>query len=96
MIDKNIREKIEARAYEIYLYRKENNIAGSSLDDWFQAEGEIITDRRMDNGCPKCNFKLLARRDDKIICLRCDWEIEAKRKQDKDISDYNDIKKDWQ
>ncbi len=96
MFNKRIREKIEARAFEIYSYRTENNIAGSSLDDWFQAESEIITDRRMDNGCPKCNFKLLARRDDKIICLRCDFEIEAKRKLDKDMPDFSDIKKDWQ
>lgn len=37
--------------------------------------------------CPKCHSKLLARKDNKIICTEyhCDWEIESKRAEDKDI-----------
>jgi len=97
MIDKYIREKIEARAYEIYEWRKENNVPGSALSDWEQAEIEIITDRRTNAGCPKCDFNLVARNDGEIFCLRngCDWKIEAKRKFDKNIPDINEIKRDW-
>lgn len=96
MIDKHIREKIEARAFEIYEWRKENNVPGSAESDWFQAEAEIITDRRQE-GCPKYGYKLLARNDSEIFCLKdgCDWKIKAKREYDKDIPDFEEIKKDW-
>ena len=96
-MEKLLREKIEKRAWEIYQYRQENCIGGSNLDDWFQAESEIITDRRIE-GCPLCGSKLLARNNGEIFCLKegCSFKIKAKRKQDSDISNFNQIKKVWQ
>ena len=96
MIDKHIREKIELRAFEIYEWRKENNIPGCALGDWLDAQSEIITDRRAE-GCPKCGSKLLARKDNMIICLKssCDFQVERKRKLDEDIPDFKEIKKIW-
>ena len=98
MIDKRIREKIEYRAWEISEWRKENNIPGSALGDWLQAESEIIPDRRINAGCLKCGSKLLARTDGEIFCLKigCDWRIKAKREFDKNIIDFQEIKKEWQ
>jgi len=97
MINKNIREKIEARAYELYEWRKENNVPGSALGDWLDAQAEIFDQRQNNENCPKCGFKLLARYNDKIICLnhKCDWEIETKRKLDEKIPDFAEIKKNW-
>jgi hypothetical protein len=99
MIDKHLKEKIEKRAYEIYEWRKENGVPGCALGDWLEAESEIIPDRRTNKeGCPKCGYKLLARKDDEIICLRreCNWKSKAKRKLDQEIFAFNEIKKDWQ
>jgi DNA-directed RNA polymerase subunit RPC12/RpoP len=98
MIDKQIKQKIEQRAFEIFEWRKENGVPGSALGDWLEAECEIITDRRTNNNsCPECGFKLLALSANKIICLntKCDYSIEAKRKDDSQIPNLNDIKKDW-
>lgn len=54
-----------------------------------------MDEKRQVNGCPKCNFGLLARRDNMIICLKCDFEIEAKRKLDEDIPKFSEIKNIW-
>ena len=96
MIDKHIREKIEKRAFEIYEFRKANGIGGNATTDWFEAQEEIITDRRIE-GCPKCGGKLLARKNNTIICLKngCDFQVERKRKLDEDIPDFNEIKKEF-
>jgi hypothetical protein len=96
MIDKKIREKIEKRAYDIYKYRQENCIVGSHLDDWFQAECEIVTDRRGISGCPLCNSNLLVKEDNKIICLMCKWSVELKRKSDEKIPDFKEVKSRWE
>lgn len=37
-----IQKIIEARAFEIYEYRLENDIEGSHWDDWFKAESEVM------------------------------------------------------
>lgn len=95
MIDKFQREKIQTRAFEIFEWRRENDIAGCALGDWLEAETEFVIDKRTNDGCPKCGYSLIARRDDKIICLKCDWNIEAKRKTDKETADFNEIRKDW-
>ena len=98
MIDKHIRDKIEVKAFEIYEYREANNITGSALGDWLDAQAQIITDRRANNNCPKCGFGLLARNNNEIVCLnsKCDFKIEAKRKFDEDIPDVNEIRKIWE
>lgn len=97
MIDKLLQERIAARAYSIYEWRIANNIPGSAADDWMEAEGEIIPDRRMITGCPKCGFTLLARSDGEMFCLKttCDWRIKAKRLCDKDKPDFKEIRKEW-
>ena len=96
MIDKNIREKISCRAFEIWEWRQANGIGGNATTDWFEAQEEIITDRRIE-GCPKCGYKFLVRNDGEIACLKsgCNWKIKAKRKLDEDIPDFNEIKKNW-
>ena len=38
---------IQKRAYEIYLYRRDNYLGGSDLDDWFRAEVEIRTNPKL-------------------------------------------------
>lgn len=90
MIDKKIREKISARAFEIYEWRKENGIGGNATTDWFDAQEEVLIDKRVNNGCPNCGFSLLARKNNMIICLRCDWKITARRKLDEDIPDFEE------
>jgi len=94
MIDKYTKERIAKRAYEIFEWRKENNLPGSSLGDWLEAESEILNDRRTKN-CPKCGFSLLARENNEIICLKCDWRTEAKRDIDKVVPRVEEIRKDW-
>ncbi len=95
-MNEELHQRIKIRAYEIYEYRKENGIMGSSTTDWLEAEEEICIDRRVNDGCPNCHFKLIARRDNKIICLKCNFEIETKRKEDENISRLSEIKKIWQ
>lgn len=50
------------------------------------------------NICPTCGKELLVRQGDRIICLNhgCDFYTEAKREGDRDIPDFNIIKKMWQ
>ena len=97
MIDKLLKFKIEQRAHEIYEWRQENGIPGSPLQDWLDAEIEL-TDKRQSHGCPKCHFKMLAREDDFVICLSnsCDWKVESKRKTDKVIPAFAEIRKAWE
>jgi hypothetical protein len=98
MIDKLLNQRIAEKAYSIYEYRIANNLPGSAEQDWDEATSEIIPDRRINNCCPVCNFPLLARNDGEIFCLSitCDWKIKHRRNIDKDIPDFNTIKKDWQ
>ena len=98
MIDKRIREKIEALAYEKYEWRKENGISGCALGDWLDAEAEILIDRRQIEGCPKHGNKLRAQENNTIICLMagCDWNVPARRKTDEGIPSIKDIKNIWQ
>ena len=37
-----IKDKIRLRAYEIYEWRIENEISGSGLGDWLEAEVEVL------------------------------------------------------
>jgi len=98
MIDKYNLEKITAKAYSIWEWRMANNIPGSAEQDWEEAQSEIILDRRTTDGCPVCNFPLLARNNGEIFCLSttCDWKIKHRRSIDKDIAEFSEIKKDWQ
>jgi len=54
------------------------------------------------NCCPKCQSKLLARviddAGDNIICLasNCDWKIPSRRKEDKEIPNIHNLKREWQ
>jgi len=47
--------------------------------------------------CPKCGYHLLAREGDKVICLSysCNWETEARRKEDYEIPDIQNIKREY-
>ena len=96
MIDKQSKEKVAARAFEIYEYRQANGIPGCALQDWLEAELDLC-DRRQITGCPKCNFPLLTRKDDNITCLSntCDWQVKAKRDTDSKIPTVQELKKDW-
>ena len=53
--------------------------------------------RKYPSECPICHFHLLAREDDKIICLRtvCNWSISAKRETDKEIPKISELKYDY-
>jgi len=55
-------------------------------------------DKERKNQCPKCGGNLLARSDNKIICLNpsCNWFIESKRKGDGSLPDFNELKSNWQ
>ena len=92
MIDKHIRERIEERAFAISEWRRENNVPGSDISDWLEAESEIIIDRRTTKHCPVCGFKLIAKKDDTIFCLRCEWRVESKREADKEVPDVKEVK----
>jgi hypothetical protein len=96
MINKLLNQRIAERAYAIWEYRIANNIPGSDLGDWEEAESEIIPDRR-NEGCPLCGCKLLARNDGEIFCLdaRCNFRVKAKRLNDKDTPDFRILKKVW-
>ena len=37
-----IRKETQERAYDIFEYRRENNIPGCALGDWLQAEREVL------------------------------------------------------
>jgi hypothetical protein len=50
-MDTSIREKIERRAYEIYLRR--GSAHGSHEDDWAQAEKEIMAELNKKEPAPK-------------------------------------------
>lgn len=54
-------------------------------------------ERRKYKNCPKCGNGLLAREGKFIFCLmsNCDWAIQSKRSEDKNIKTIGDIKKDW-
>ena len=95
MIDKLIREKIEARAFEIYEYRIANGISGCSLGDYLDAELELCDRRQFDN-CPIDGYPIF-KDGDKIICCKigCLWQIDKKRATDKHLPDFNEIKKDF-
>jgi hypothetical protein len=57
--------------------------------------GELLGMKVRKDCCPKCNYELLARKDNRIICLRgseCDWSIEAKRKDDDLITDIRKLR----
>ena len=45
--------------------------------------------------CPICKSKLLCRENDNIICLSCDWKIESKRGEDKEIKEVHEVIDDW-
>lgn len=47
--------------------------------------------------CPRCGCKLLARDNDRIFCLAsdCEWDIESKRAEDKDIQEIHETKDNW-
>jgi predicted small metal-binding protein len=49
------------------------------------------------NLCPKCNYHLRARQDNKIICLNnsCDWEIDAKRQSDIEIPELTNLRREY-
>jgi len=94
MIDKFHRQKIEERARQIYEYRVKNGISGCAVDDWLKAESGLV-DRRQIKVCPICDYQLIARDGNKIICLRCNWKIEAKRKLDGSLADYSELRKNW-
>ena len=49
------------------------------------------------NKCPVCGLSMLARKDRKVICLNadCEWEIEAKRKDDLSLPTIPELIKDW-
>jgi len=95
MIDKTQKNRIEARALEIYEWRCANGILGCSLDDWLQAELELCDKRQVKN-CPVDGYPLF-REDDKVICPKsgCTWQVDSKRDTDKHLPDFAEIKKDW-
>ena len=98
MIDKKIREKIEALAFEKFEWRRENGVSGSALGDWLDAEAEILINKRQIEGCPICGYKFLVRNDEEIACLSnsCKWKIKSKRKLDDNIPDMKNIKAIWE
>jgi len=55
-----------------------------------------MTERRKE--CPKCKGTLLARLGNIIYCLNsvCDWAIQSKREDDKNILTVNEQSKEWQ
>ena len=93
-----LKQKIEKRAYEIYQERLKKGIPGSALGDWLCAEAEILKDRRMNDGCPRCGRKLLALQDKYVVCLNpnCSWKIEAKRIEDFKLPKAVEVKKLWE
>jgi hypothetical protein len=53
---------------------------------------------RIPANCPKHGKDMLARKDDKIICLvyECDYSVPARRKEDSEIETFNNIRAKWQ
>ncbi len=39
-------------------------------------------DNNRKNQCPSCNYKFITLENDYIVCLRCDWKVISKRKDD--------------
>ena len=56
-----------------------------------------MNDKRGKLICPKCGSSLLARVDDKVVCLNfgCEWIIEGKREEDKQLPEIHEIKRLW-
>jgi len=52
---------------------------------------------RRSRKCPKCGSEFLCRQNDKIICLNygCNWNIEAKRNEDKEIKTLSFMKREF-
>jgi len=51
------------------------------------------------NCCPVCGYKLIARSDNKIFCLRsgCEWFVDARRKDDMEkVPEIHTLKRLWQ
>lgn len=107
MIDKLLKQKIEALAYEKYLYRMANGLFQvvdnfghlrdiTAEDDYLEAEKDLCDRRQIDN-CPKCGFTILSRENNNLICLRsgCDWKVTAKRNTDTKIPDIQELKRDF-
>lgn len=50
------------------------------------------------NVCPECGYHILARKDDRIICLKpggCDWSVESKRESDVELRTYAEIRREF-
>ena len=47
--------------------------------------------------CPKCGSLLIARNNDKIICLQsnCNWETISKRESDSFLPNFTQLKEDF-
>jgi ribosomal protein S27AE len=59
-------------------------------------DNEPLKDKRGKPICPKCGYHLLAREgDEKIFCLRCDWEIPIRRKDDLSIPEVHKQADEW-
>jgi hypothetical protein len=57
-----------------------------------------MIDKRGKQICPKCGYHLLARENmNKIFCLRnnCNWSIEPKREEDKDLPEIHNLEYLW-
>lgn len=52
-------------------------------------------DKRRENRCQKCGSKLLYRKNNIICCAvtGCDWSVEAKRVNDKEIKTFEEWKR---
>ena len=52
---------------------------------------------RLELSCPKHGRDMLARQDNKIICLvyGCDYSVPARRKEDLEIATLGEIKAKW-
>lgn len=54
----------------------------------------LFKERRLTICCPKCKCELIARDNDKIICLssECDWSTKAKRLSDNSLLKKSELK----
>lgn len=48
--------------------------------------------------CPKCGSELLARVDNKVVCLNfgCEWVIDGQRKEDRELPEIHELKRLWE